>query len=1077
MKYALLGYTYQHYVASLLLALMDVERKIDWMGLEVDVNHKFDDIIIKQGGKSYAMQLKDIDKISIEDLSFKHDQIEIKGSPHKLSNWINVLFFKGIKLQTNSNVLGFPAKKVSGVYLVSMSREEIEKRLSSLYKNDPHRRQLMQHFLAVRLDERRLELSRSELPSLAVFDTRLSDKTIIVARQILDFQDILYIEGKPGVGKSHLVSLLAKQFRPCLLYRFWISNQDKDYEERLKFSNFKIDLSKKLFFDQKERSEEQILAQLDSGNETLIIDGLDHVENYRHSDLSSFIDFFDRMKECCKVIVLGRPLVRKLPWRKQVLRNWNFAQTKRVLKSLYHIEDYSTQDQIYQLTAGYPILVKYIAEQYKKEKVVPDFGTLNSVNAYYDQLLARQGGKSILSVFLCCRGFLMSSELEVFLGELTGTIVREFVAERPYLFERRLNRISLYHDSLNTYLKNSAPDIAKVRLQVNSFVIGSLLNNEKRFQSRVAHFDLDGFEVVKLVKHYSSIKNFGTLMHTVVDFEAVQEFYAQLREMLCQMQPSDLEIVEFYELTLILNLTTRDHFSTINGFYFTYAQLLRKYGYTEEVITSNGYLFGMLLYLQNKDATHLYNLKSDRNYDTSRFYQELENELNEEAAFFKIQTRPFDKRSIDRVLNGFHDISFTNNITQILVNVYLHPLNQKRYPLLFSAIYNFFHGKKQLASRDLEVALQKESWNTSRCLMVLQAAKAKLLELGADTANNDYLNLTLNEYLRNHRQKGSFELWPEVLGYLRLSLERDREIDIQSISAFFTKYHQRKDYTLYSVDQALTVFEEQGVLEWKKSVKLIQYLQEISEKGYGGLMGSYLQLHKPSFLLDVLAEFPLKTLKVSWFKLPSEFLEMMPGYVYEYEVTEQLRYHSHSRDIPVTELRNLFSTKWLSRIKKDLDTFGFKIALDDGDEQAKFLTAQQILYKVNPVDTRYMDRQTPHERFQAGILDDRNAFLIVDMGLTPTETSLMADGNYDSLADPSIYNVFQRQVLREEMKTILFNLLTSRSGQSGSFNATWLLPGNILRLLSDTSMPIDFNSLFESFKEYLSLSMLEFEND
>lgn len=41
MKYALLGYTYQHYVACLLLAMMDVERKIQKISLETDVNHKF----------------------------------------------------------------------------------------------------------------------------------------------------------------------------------------------------------------------------------------------------------------------------------------------------------------------------------------------------------------------------------------------------------------------------------------------------------------------------------------------------------------------------------------------------------------------------------------------------------------------------------------------------------------------------------------------------------------------------------------------------------------------------------------------------------------------------------------------------------------------------------------------------------------------------------------------------------------------------------------------------------------------------------------------------------------------------
>lgn len=1073
MKYALLGYTYQHYVACLILAMMDVERQIDWVGLEADVDHKFDDIIVKKASRTYAMQLKDIDGVSLEDISFSPGHILIRRKPHRLSEYTNILFFKDIEMKANTTILGFPALRSSGVYLVALSREETESKIAQLYANDPHRRQLMQHFLAVRLDDRKMELDRSQLPALAIFDTGLAERTIKVARRILEFQDILYIEGKPGVGKSHLVSLLEERFSPSILYRFWISNQDKDYEERLKFTSFKNDLSKKLFFDQRERSEDEIMEKLNSSGNILIVDGFDHVENYRNVDLASFVNFFDRAKKNCKVIVLGRPLAHRIVWKKQVLGNWNRSQTMKVLKELYHIDDYPVREKIYQLTSGYPILVRYIAEQYKNDGVIPVFGTLPTINAYYDQLFSEQQGKSMLSVFLCCRGYLMDAEIDIFLGEMAGPLVREFIAERPYLFERKLNRLSLYHDSLNTYLRHNATNIPDLRLKVNSIVFSSLIVGEARFQSRVAHFDFQRVQIVALIKYYSSIKKFSSAMQSVIDFEAVQEFYGHLRDMLCHMASTDFEIVEYYEMALIFNTVTRDHFSTQSGFYFTYAKLLGKHGYNEEFVTSSGYLFGMLLYLRDQDATHLFNLKSDGHYDTSRFYKELEHELDKEEGFFEIQSRPFNKKSIDRVLRNSTDFNFIDNLTLILVNVYLYPVHQKRYPLLFSAIDEYFRGKQQLGARNLGIALSEKSWSHSQCLWVLGGASSKLLELGVDPDNNDYLKLSLKDYLKKYGQKGSFDLSSEVLSHIRLALEKEKTIDVESISAFFTKYYQRKDYTLFAVDQALTVFEEQGLIDWRDSVELIQYLQQISEKGYRWLLGSYLELHKPCFILELLAEFSIKSINVSWFKLESQYLEVIPQDVYEYELSEQLRYHGYSKDIPIDELRNLFPTKWLPSLKSDLRALGYVISLGSDDKHLQFLKDHGIRYLINSVDSRYKDKDSAMDRYGKGILDKKNAFLIRELSLTPGQVALAADGNYTALADASIYRCFEGDQLRSEMKTIFFNALTSKSGYSDSLNVTWVMPGTILKLLHEAEMPINYRLFLDSFKEYLSLAMLE----
>ena len=154
---------------------------------------------------------------------------------------------------------------------------------------------------------------------------------------MLEFENILFIEGKPGIGKSHLVTCLTKEYNQPLVYRFWVSNQDKDYDLRLLFKNFIANISKELFGDLRRRTKDEIIQYISGIKKTVIIDGLDHVENYRPEELEYFVSFIDTLKETTKVIVLSRPLKRDIHWKKQQLVNWNFEETRLVLDELYGI--------------------------------------------------------------------------------------------------------------------------------------------------------------------------------------------------------------------------------------------------------------------------------------------------------------------------------------------------------------------------------------------------------------------------------------------------------------------------------------------------------------------------------------------------------------------------------------------------------------------------------------------------------------------------------------------------------------------------------------------------------------------
>jgi hypothetical protein len=54
----------------------------------------------------------------------------------------------------------------------------------------------------------------------------------------------------------------------------------------------------------------------------------------------------------------------KIDWTKQQLANWNFEETKTVLDELYLISDYTICREIYDLTDGYPILVRFCRHEH-----------------------------------------------------------------------------------------------------------------------------------------------------------------------------------------------------------------------------------------------------------------------------------------------------------------------------------------------------------------------------------------------------------------------------------------------------------------------------------------------------------------------------------------------------------------------------------------------------------------------------------------------------------------------------------------------------------------------------------------
>ncbi|MCK9537130.1 MAG: hypothetical protein M0R05_06100, partial [Bacilli bacterium] len=310
--------------------------------------------------------------------------------------------------------------------------------------------------------------TENELPTLEFISSDLLEKTILIRNPEVNSEKVLFIVGKPGVGKSHLVNEL--KVPETQLYRFWIRNQDPERIDRLNYNTFLNQLSLKLFGSGRLRTEEEIISKFDSNGEVFYIDGLDHVENYNPIQIQYYFDFIDKINKTKsgRVVVLTRPLNQKIEYPIYQLQNWSPEETKEYLKQK-GIEDYSLFTKIYEISHGYPIIASFVTSEWFKNGRLAHDGKISELTEYYSIVINNIKFKSKLSIFTLSSTFFMKDELEFLLDDKKNELF-DFIDYYPYLFEIRDERIALIHDSFNNYITNQIQLDLSLKQKLHEFV-------------------------------------------------------------------------------------------------------------------------------------------------------------------------------------------------------------------------------------------------------------------------------------------------------------------------------------------------------------------------------------------------------------------------------------------------------------------------------------------------------------------------------------------------------------------------------------------------------------------------------
>ena len=1068
---ALKGYTYQNYIFTLMLAKMDAERKIQKIESEVSDTKNFDDIYIKlSSGDEYRLQVKNYKDISIRDIqvdSAKHE-VKIRKNQNQYDENDNNVFVvnSDLDVMCDSEFMGIPAIKVEGIFVVPIAENRISKMIDNLYQYRERGRQILYygyHFTS----SGKFEVTEKDLPPLVSLSMDMDQRTILI-RQVpkdLVVDGIHYIEGKPGVGKSHFVNEITDTYKDAIVYRFWIGAQDAHLNYRLDFEVFIEQLGLIAFRSPKSFSIEELIDRLYSLNKIVIIDGLDHIENYNQEELDKYIDFLDKLDaKRIRVLLLSRPLKKKVNWKKTSLTDWTFAETKGYLAKAYSITEYEQQKAIFNVSKGYPIITHYLAAHFLKYGKLNIETEIGSIFGYYDALIKDVRTRSVLGFFASNNSFFTYKEIQDAVDGVTYDIIKDFIDDYPYLFVITVNRVSLVHDSFNTYLRQQKGSSHWLDKIINK-VSDQILNGEIEFMARFSSFHFDESVIQSVLKKYSDFGMFERLLRNTVDFNSISSFYEQLQKLL-EIRPHVLDIYQYYSFILIFQLLTRTDLVGSEDMIFQILYYIKLHSDDiENQIFSSDIMWQVYLAAFQNQQDNLKRYLNNSLYGDDH-YREVCELLHEERDFFECLRDDQDALDLLGKANTIkNDLSIQSDYLQrYLVKAWI---QQNQELPLFNEFQAYIEdGREDLIAKAIKSKFYYDDYWVDRIYI---SARNRLHELGLFGEKNKYRYKTIQELIKELAPKGSLNVEQEVLSTLRLSNYEHRSIDVLEMNYFWCMYVQQRDISVITIGTALCTFERAGMIDEDDSLHIIFRLMEQSEMLIRDLLASYINEKGQEYVQRLVNTGKIYELdsQLDYFNLNPENINWLPKSVITKRLFDSSGYYRRRAYLYGDEIKNALCSKYEKYICDILVTDGMKVRGGLQKREIDILKGYGIEY----VEDSGFTKNEEYIPFRCGYISRLDFDYIKNHKMSLMECSRYTDGFYTCLPYVDLYELFDINEVRDKYLSILHQAIFAKieEGKVGSWKS---LLGNIPGFLEKYGIDADMNRLFRIFLMFLDASSI-----
>ncbi|WP_195377405.1 AAA family ATPase [Anaerotruncus rubiinfantis] len=1068
---SLKGYTYQQSVFILFLSIMDTERNISKIEVEALDTKNFDDMYFEcissgeQGGLSYRVQAKNYPDTSIEDVVIDDNIMTIKGNNNEfVPTDNNILIVNTTQICTTDTFMGFYCTKINNIIVIPLTPEQIAEKIDNMFSTEARELQII-HKADDITENAKFMITINELPELIQISNDLENETILLRNVPDSFERaIIFIEGKPGVGKSHFVNEILKKNPDAIVYRFWTGSQDPNKNRRIRFETFISELGIKVYGSAKKVHIDELVNTIQKDNRLVIIDGLDHVENYNPQQLEQFINFIDKLTNV-RTVVLSRPLQHEIFWRKGSLLDWTLDETRVYLDMAYSISDYRTQQQIFHVSGGYPIITYFLAEDYKLNHRIDLTMPIAGINEYYDTLFVNNDRpSSAIGVFASGNCFFTWRELEgFFLEPEMYDVISEFIKRHPYLFKIILNRVSLIHDSFNTYLKTKIKSFAQRREKTISIIRKSLLSGSIEYMARMESFNFDEAFYSAMLRKYSHADSLTQLMLSTRDYNSINSLYVQLQRLL-EDSTDVLDIYEYYSFALLFQIATRNDLIGCDSLVYQMLLYMHSHEGIEDNIFSSDYIWQVYLTCNGLEKLAVHYL-TNRHMSDIQFH-DLIKQINEDDVFYEkkdkvIKFNEFEAQLKDSELDSKDK---KDALTEYLISIWIHGKGGDKF---FDSFERYVAGDKE-SCKDLRAELCAYGLDKFWVDSSLSSAKYQLHELGFLGNSNKFRNRSLYDLILATAPNGSFEVVTLAASYLKLANYENREIDISNLAFSWSMYYNRKDYSVVSIDDALITFEAKNLIEWNQSFNIITRLMKQSEKGISHLLTSYVNKKGPAFVCQIneTGYFRSSESQIRFWELNPEIYDCFSESEVAEQVMQLLSIYYYSKTIEGSDIRNIAASKYRDLVLCGIKHFSYSILSPD-DDLIPILKARGVKYLGT--DEK---KETAYVPLQQEYIQERDFEYIAEQNIDYLEIAQYADGWYSCLPFVDVFSIYPKDDIQRDYNAIIHKSMFARVSDNDYIGNWCLLIGNIPTFLMRYEIDVDWIKLYNIFNTFLKLSLI-----
>lgn len=1059
-KNAFRGYSFQFQVFLLFLIKMDYDRDILKIKAENIVeNHNFDDLILDTKNNQIFIQVKNMN-VDKEHIKIEKDYVNINNVKIQYKSDIkNLLIVKDIEIESNTEFMGLPCYNEDNIYICSLNTYEIFDIIDNINLDDKRFSQLAR--ILSFISSSSCEICIKDLPKFNFYNIELKEKTLNIRKELLDFKTkaVNFVIGKPGIGKSHFVNEL--HINNSILYRFWIGENDVSKNERLQYPNFIKDISYKLFDCSHVKEEIEIINKIKEDNKILIIDGLDHVENYNSPEIEKYFSFITMLEENnVHSIILSRPLKHEINGNVIELSNWNKSQTKEYINKKYNITSYDLEEYIFNISKGYPIIVDFLCKEFIANNKIRDFPEINDLATYYDTLI-HETDINTLYVFSKCRCFLIKEELKDLFDDYSLSVFMGFIHGNSFLFNIDRDRISLIHDSLNLYLRTKLPQLTTFDEKLQTYVSKSLLNNEIRFFSRFQSFELDKDKKREILKKYLNINIFKKILYGNLDYESIRNFYKIMPDEMSKFSPDDFTELEYLQLSIIENIVARNNIEQNFDLLiplFKYLEVNKPENYNTSIYSSE-----TLYFLQN------FNIKEYQNYIDAEFYDTntVLNSYYDAYCNYEMFLKSKDIKYIDVSKLCFDNSKMgdywrveevSNLLCQLFLtnNNFLHAVdfvtccatdNPSYYPMAIE-ILNF-------------VKLDPYQFNIDR---LKHLVKDTIFQYDKFNDINYYEHKTLKQIILEHAHEGSFCLNSYICSCLNHAILCNKIIDIESISLYWGMFYQRKDYSLDDIQTIMNIFKNKDYIKLQDCCNIINTCQEMTEKSYRYNFNEFLNNLSDDEIKLFIATNNLDDYRIIISQLNPNIINILPNdFVYR-EVADIILgrnpYNIHTT-IEYNDIDKILKSNYKDEIVNLIRQNNITIT---NAPQGFQLENINIIYNK--------EEYIIGSQFEKGYAYYKDVDYIKENNISHINLSKMIDGYLYRLPYASLFYHFDRTQIVLDIKKIFYNSLCLNNYRYFDFYLYNMSIVSIIELFEHFNININWNEVFEIIMTYLNISLV-----